>query len=111
KLLSYTELLDYRTVAVDILLGEVVEKISSVTYHLEKTAARMMVILVCFDMFGECVDSVCKNRYLHLGRTCISLMCLVLVDKLLLYFLMDHVFSTFQYKQTSAPVTQPQACG
>lgn len=46
ELLSDSELFDDGAVAVDILLGEVVKKVSSVTNHLQKTTARMMVILV-----------------------------------------------------------------
>ena len=90
ELLSDSELFDDSTVTVDILLGEVVEKVSSVTYHLKKTAAGMMVILVGLEVLGEGVDAMRKDRDLNFGRTGIALMGLVLVDELLFYFFLNH---------------------
>ena len=91
-LLSDAELFDDRTVAVDILLDEVVEKVSSVTYHFQKTAAGMMVVLVVFEVLGKGVDTVCENGNLYLGRTGITLMRLVFINNLLFDVLLNHGF-------------------
>ena len=89
-LLSDTEFVDYCTVTSDILLHEVVEKVSSVTDHLKKTSSGVMVILVCLEMLGESADSVCKDSYLYFGRTCIALVGLILLDDRLLFVLLHH---------------------
>ena len=92
RLLSDSELVDDRAVTLDIYLCEIVEKVSSVSYHLEKTATAVVVLVVGLKMLGKSVDSVGKNSDLYLRRTCVTLMCLVSVDDFLLDFLCDHFF-------------------
>ena len=87
KLLSDAELFNNCSVTGNILLHKVVEKVTSVTNHLEKTAAGMMVLVVVLEMFVESVDSVGKNRDLHLGRSGIGFMSAVFGDYCLLFVL------------------------
>ncbi len=98
KLLSDTELLNNRSVTCDVLLLEVAEKISSVTYHLKKTTSWVMVVLVSLEMFVEVVDSLCENCNLNLGRACVALVCSILLDDWKLFFLLKHVFFHLFYK-------------
>ena len=65
------------------------------TYHLGKTSLRVEVLGVLLHMLGELVDSSSKNSDLYLGRTCVSLIDLVLFDKSGLCFLCDPCFFTF----------------
>ena len=93
KLLSDIKLSDDRAVTLDICLLEVVEKVSSVTYHLKKTAAAVMVLVVSLEVLVKSVDSVCKNRDLYLGRTCVALVCSISFNNCLLFCLKHDVFT------------------
>jgi repressor of nif and glnA expression len=70
-LLTETELIDYSTVSVDVLLLEISEKVTSVTYHLEKTSSGVVVVLVGLEVSGKIVDSSCKDSDLDLRRSCV----------------------------------------
>jgi hypothetical protein len=68
KSITDAELCNKCTVSFNILLVKIREKVSSVTNHLKKTAARMIILLVNLQMLCELVDSVCKNCNLNLGE-------------------------------------------
>ena len=84
-LLSQTELFNDSSVSFDINLLEVVKKISSVTYHLEKAATAMVVLVVALEVLCEVRNSVSKNCDLNLGRSCVALVCGVLFNNCLLF--------------------------
>ena len=84
-LLSQTELFNDSSVSFDVHLLEVVEKVSSVTYHLEESAAAVIVLVVALEMLGEVSYSVSEDSDLNLGRTCVTLMSCVLRDNCLLF--------------------------
>ena len=92
NLLSDVQLLDDSAVTLDVNLLEVAEKISSVSDHLKKTAAAVVVLVVSLEVLGEGVDTVGKKCDLHLGRTCVALVGLVLVDDRLLNVFLHHGF-------------------
>jgi hypothetical protein len=85
ELLSDIKLFDNCSVTIDILLHKVVEKVTSVTNHLEKTATRVMVLVVVLEVLVEGVDSVGENRDLYLGRTGIGFVSAVFGDYCLLF--------------------------
>lgn len=92
RLLSQTELFDDGTVTGDVLLLEIVEKVSSVTDHLQKASSRVMVVVVGAQMLGERVDTGGQNGDLNLGRTGVAFVRMVLFDDLLLNFFLHHGF-------------------
>ena len=94
ELLSDVQLADNGAVTLNIGLLEVVEKISSVTYHLEKSAAAVVILVVSLEVFVEIVDPVSEERDLNLRRAGISLMSSILLDNCLL-FVLKHDFFTF----------------
>ena len=55
-LLTQAELCDDRAIAVDVLLGKIVQKASALTDHHQKAAAGMVVVLVDAKVLGELVD-------------------------------------------------------
>ena len=71
ELLTETELFDYCTVSVNILLLEISEKVASVTNHLEKTSSGVVIVLVDLQVSVKIVDSLSENSNLNLGRTCV----------------------------------------
>ena len=95
-LLSQSELADDRAVTLDISLLQVVQKVSSVTDHLLKTAAAVEVLLVGLQVLGQVSDAVGKDRDLNLGRARVSLVGCVLLDNGELFFFL-HGFFTFLF--------------
>lgn len=91
-LLSETELLNNGTVAVNVLLLEIIQKITTLTYHLKKTAARVVVVVVELQVLGEVGNSLGENGDLYLGRACVTLVCCVSLDDFGLYFFVKHFF-------------------
>ena len=94
-LLSETEALDKSSVSFDVLLCKVCKKLLSVTNHLRETSLRVEVLGVLLHVLGELVDSGCKNCNLNLGRTCVLLIDLVLLNEGCLFFLRNHLSSPF----------------
>ena len=92
KLLSETQLLNDSTVARDIGLLKVCEKVSSVAYHLLKSAAAVVVLVVGLEVLGKVLDSVGQKSDLNLRRTCIALVSSVLLNNCLLFVLKHHGF-------------------
>ena len=84
ELLSDFRLLDDRAVTLDVVLCQIVQKIAAMTDHLKKTAAAVVVLVVCLQMLVQIVDAVGQNCDLNLGRTGVAFMGLVLLDDLLL---------------------------
>ena len=68
-LLTQTQLSNDRTVAVDVLLGQIVKQASALTDHHQKAAAGVVVVLVNTQVLGQLVDSGGQNSDLDLGRT------------------------------------------
>lgn len=61
------------------------------TNHLQKTAAAVVILLVCLQMLVQGVDAVGQNGDLYFGRTGVTLVGLVLLDNLLLDFLFHDI--------------------
>lgn len=91
-LLSETELLNNGTVAIDVLLLKIVQKITALTNHLKKAAARVVVVVVELQVLGEVSNSLGENGDLYLGRACVTLVCCVSLDDFGLYFFVKHFF-------------------
>ena len=47
------------------------------TNHLVKTAAAVMVLLVCLEVLGKSLYSAGEDSDLYFGRTCVVLVCAV----------------------------------
>jgi hypothetical protein len=85
-LLAQTELFNNGTVALNVVFGQVVEQVAAATYHLEQTAAGMMILFVHLQMLGELVDAHGQNRNLNLGGTGIAFVGFAQVNGLLFCF-------------------------
>lgn len=92
KLLTYAESFNDGTITLDVNFYKIVEKVTSVTYHFEKTSARVVILLVDLEVLGKSIDSVCEYSYLHFGRTSVSFVNRILGDDLLLFVLGNHYF-------------------
>ena len=90
NLLTDTQLLDCCTIAVYILLLQIVQKVSSVTNHLQQTTSGVMVVLMRLQMCSQIVDSLCQNGDLYFRRTGIGLVGTVCSNNFSLLFFADH---------------------
>ena len=97
NLLSDVQLLDDSSVSLDVCLLEVTEKISSVTYHLKKTATAVEVLVVVLEVRVEVVDAVCEERDLNLGRTCVAFVSSIFLNNSLLYVFLHDVFTFLKF--------------
>ena len=97
QLLSQIQLSNDRTVALDVNLLQVAQKISSVTDHLLQTSAAVEVLGVSLEVGGQVSDSLGQDRDLYLGRTGVAFVSSVSCnDDLLFFFLHCHdVYSPF----------------
>ena len=77
---------DQFMVLLNIPALEVIEQATTLRDHLEQPAPRVIVFLVRFEMLGELVDALGKQRDLHLRRSRIALVRLVCGDDLFLRF-------------------------
>jgi hypothetical protein len=77
---------DQFMVLLDVPALEVIEQAATLRDHLEQSAPRVIVFLVRFEMLGELVDALGKQRDLHLRRPGIALVRLVRGDDLFLRF-------------------------
>ena len=90
-LLSDVESCDDRTVALDIVVHQILEEISSASNHLKESATAVVVVGVSLKVLVERVDSVSKNRDLYLRGSGIAFASCVFSDNCLL-FCLCHVF-------------------
>ena len=107
RLLSQTELFNNRTVALDVCLLKVATKISSVTYHLLKTSAAVMVLVIVLEVLSKGLDSVSEKCDLHLGRTSVALVSSISLDNCLLFVFLHH--GRFHLSKNYSSLTQKSA--
>ena len=67
KLLSEAELFNDCSVTVDVVLHQVVEKVTTATNHLEKATTGVVVVLVSLEVFGEIGNSLGEDSDLNFG--------------------------------------------
>ena len=85
-LLTNSELRNGRTVTLDVLLHQVVEKVAAVTNHFEQAAAGMVILLMDFQMLGQVVDSLSEDRDLDFRGTGVFFVNLVICNNLDFFF-------------------------
>ena len=72
-LFTQTQFLDDGAVTVDILLHQVVEKVTAMTDHLEQATTGVVVLFVHLQVLGQIVDAAGQDRDLNFGRTGVTL--------------------------------------
>lgn len=89
-LLADAQLCNDCTIALDVLLGEVVEQAAALTDHLVHAQTAVLVVGMHLQVLGELMDALGENRDLHLRRTGVALVRLVGFDNGSLFFLRNH---------------------
>ena len=83
------------TVALDVLLGQVVEQAAALTDHLVHAKTAVVVIGMTLQVLGELADTLGKNGDLDFGRTGVVLVGGVLADNFGLFLFGDHGVVSF----------------
>ena len=94
-LFSQSETGDKASVSVDICLSEVLEKVSSLSYHLQKTSSGVVVFVMLFEVLVEVVDPVSKDSYLNLRGTCVAFFSSILFDDFLFFSFVSIKINSF----------------
>src|SRR5205823_6438257 len=87
ELAAQAELLDEGSIALEVVLLQVIQEAAALAYELEQPTSRVVVVLVGAQMLGQVVDPLRQHRDLDLRRTGVGLVAAVLRDDLLLCFL------------------------
>jgi hypothetical protein len=103
SLFTYIELFNNRAVTVYILALQIIEKRTAVTDHLEKTAARMVIVLVNLQVLGKLVDSLGQDCDLNLRRAGIRGVQTVVLNNRFLDFGLNNVISPFCLYSVNSP--------
>ena len=69
NLLTDTQLGDQGTIALDVLLHEIIEQAAALTDHLVQAAAGVVVLRVLLEVLGELSDALGEDSDLNLRRT------------------------------------------
>jgi len=64
----------------NVLVVEVAEKPSSLTYEHQETAAACVVVLVLSEMSAELLNSLCQERHLYFGGSSVAIMASVIIN-------------------------------
>ena len=89
-LLTDAQLGDEGTIALDVLLLEVVQEAAALTDHLQQATVGVLVRRIVAHVLGELVDALGENGDLDLGRAGVRGMSAVGVDDSGLLFLTKH---------------------
>ena len=95
-LLSDAELCDAGSVALDILLGKVVEKTAALTDHLVHAKTAVVILLVDLEVLGQLSDALREDGDLDLRGTGVVLVGLVVLDNNGLLVFGNHFLRSFQ---------------
>src|SRR5688572_1536241 len=77
-----TQALDQSVVPLAVPGLEIVEQTAALADHLQKTAARMMILRVALEMLCEIGDALAQDRDLHFRRAGIGLALSIRLDQL-----------------------------
>ena len=83
------QLADQRLIAACVARLQIVEQAATLRHELEQAPARVIVLLVCFEVLGEVRDSLGEDRHLHFGRPRVALPSCELLDEFGLAFRRD----------------------
>src|SRR5690606_28585744 len=83
-LTTQTQTGNQRLVARFVQTLDIVKQTTALRYQLQKTATRMIIMLMVFEVFGKVGNTLGKNGYLNFRRTRIAFLGCIFLDKCLL---------------------------
>ena len=82
RLLTQTEGLDEFTIASDVLVVEILQELTTTTYHLGQCTSGTEVLVVLLQVLGEVLNTIGEQGYLALNRTCVLSVFAILAENL-----------------------------
>ena len=79
-LLTQSEGFDQFTIAVDVLVVEILQEFTTTTYHFGQATSCTEVLAVLLQMLGEVTDAIGEQSYLAFDRTGVSSRLSVLLE-------------------------------
>jgi len=73
--MTQTQFFDKRLIPTLIFIFQISQKRTAFRDHGQKAPAGMIVFLIGFEMFRQCLDAVCEDRDLNFGRSGITGFC------------------------------------
>lgn len=80
RLLSQAQPRDQIVISIDVAALQIIEQAAALADQLEQTPTRMIVFLVRLEMIRQFIDPLRQQRHLHLRRTGVGRVRLVLRD-------------------------------
>ena len=81
-LFAQTEILDQLTIAVDVLVVEVLQELAATAYHLGQRTSGAEVLVVILQVLSEVLDAIGEQCHLALNRTGVLGVLAILVENL-----------------------------
>ena len=69
RLLTQTESLNQCTIAIDVLVVEILQELAATTYHHGQRTSGAKVLVVLLQVLGEVLNTIGEQGYLTLDRT------------------------------------------
>src|SRR5262245_40606724 len=85
RLLADAEGLDHAAIPLQVVPADVVEEPTAAADEHQEAAPGVVVLRVRLEVLGQVVDALAEERDLHLGRSAVGLMLLILLDQLRLF--------------------------
>ena len=82
RLLTQTKSLDKCTVTIDVLVVEILQELTTATYHLGQCTSGAEVLVVLLQVLGEVLNTIGEQGYLTLNRTGVLSVLAVLAEDL-----------------------------
>ena len=83
---SQSQFLDYLVILVDITAFEIIQKLTTPRDHFKQATPRVIVLLMGLEMLGQLIDTLGEQRNLHLRRTRVRRVRLVIANYFLFNF-------------------------
>src|SRR6185437_1036587 len=80
-LLAQSQLVDQIAVAIGVLALQIIEQAAALAHHQQEAAARVVILGVGLEMFGQVGDPVSEQRHLNFRRTGVARMNAVGADE------------------------------
>jgi|SRR5262249_23760613 len=82
QLFAELKLFSNGLIAVEVSGVEVIQQTPTVANHHQQTPAGTMILLVVLQVFGKMIDALGEQRDLNIGRACVPLVELEIVNRL-----------------------------
>jgi hypothetical protein len=91
---AQSEPFDYGVVTLDVFPLQIVKELPALPDKFQEPSARMVILIMAFEVLGQICDSFTEKGYLYLGRAGIGRVHSEIIDNFL-FFLWGHYHGCF----------------